>query len=95
MVFWVQIVRSLLLYGSNPEVPSNGVNRGEGSGVAADQVWRVFAVGKELVDPDTQEFLGKEEVEIGRVRITDAMPKFSKASILEDRGIAEGAILRK
>lgn len=71
------------------------VNRGEGSGVAADQVWRVFAVGKELVDPDTKEVLGKEEVEIGKVRITDVLPKFSRAVILDDRGIAEGAILRK
>ena len=71
------------------------VNRGEGSGVVADQVLRVFAVGKELIDPDTQEVLGKEEVEIGKVRITDVLPKFSKASILEDRGIAEGALLRK
>lgn len=71
------------------------VNRGEGSGVAADQVWRVFAVGKEMIDPDTKEVLGKEEVEIGKVRITDVLPRFSRATVLEDRGIAEGAILRK
>jgi hypothetical protein len=71
------------------------VNRGEGSGIVVDQVWRVFAVGKELIDPDTKEVLGKEEVEIGKVRVTDVLPKFSKASILEDRGIAEGALLRK
>jgi len=71
------------------------VNRGEGSGMVVDQVWRVFAVGKELIDPDTKEVLGKEEVEIGKVRVTDVLPKFSKASILEDRGIAEGALLRK
>lgn len=71
------------------------VNRGEGSGVAADQVWRVFAVGKELIDPDTKEILGREEVEIGKVRITDVLPKFSRATVLEDRGIAEGAVLRK
>lgn len=71
------------------------VNRGEGSGLAADQVWRVFAVGKELVDPDTKEVLGKEEVEIGKVRITDVLPRFSRATVLEDRGIAEGAVLRK
>jgi hypothetical protein len=71
------------------------VNRGEGSGVAADQVWRVFAVGKEMVDPDTKEILGREEVEIGKVRITDVLPKFSRATVLEDRGIAEGAVLRK
>ena len=71
------------------------VNRGEGSGMVVDQVWRVFAVGKELIDPDTKEVLGKEEVEIGKVRVTDVLPKFSKASIVEDRGIAEGALLRK
>lgn len=71
------------------------VNRGEGSGLAADEVWRVFAVGKELIDPDTKEVLGKEEVEIGKVRITDVMTKFSRAAVLEDRGIAEGAVLRK
>jgi len=70
-------------------------NRGEGSGIAADQVWRVFAVGKELIDPDTKEVLGKEEVEIGKVRVTDVLPKFSRAAVLEDRGIAEGAVLRK
>lgn len=71
------------------------VNRGEGSGMVADQVWRVFAVGKELIDPDTKEVLGKEEVEIGKVRITDVLPKFSRATVLDDRGIAEGAVLRK
>ncbi len=71
------------------------VNRGEGSGMVVDQVWRVFAVGKELIDPDTKEVLGKEEAEIGKVRVTDVLPKFSKASIVEDRGIAEGALLRK
>ena len=71
------------------------VNRDDGSGVVVDQVWRVFAVGKELIDPDTKEVLGKEEVEIGKVRVTDVLPKFSKASILEDRGIVEGALLRK
>ena len=63
--------------------------------MVVDQVWRVFAVGKELIDPDTKEVLGKEEVEIGKVRVTDVLPKFSKASIVEDRGIAEGALLRK
>ncbi|MFZ4819358.1 MAG: hypothetical protein ACOYLU_11985, partial [Limisphaerales bacterium] len=71
------------------------VNRGEGTGVAVDQVWRVFAVGKELVDPDTQEVLGKEEVEVGKVRITDVLPKLSRATVVDDRGIAVGSVLRK
>jgi len=71
------------------------INRGEGSGMAAEQVWRVFAVGKELIDPDTKEVLGREEVEIGKIRVTDVLPKFSRAAVLEDRGIDEGAVLRK
>ena len=71
------------------------LNRGEGSGVAKGEIWRVFAVGKELIDPDTKEVLGKEEVEIGKVRITDVLPRLSKGEVIEDRGIAEGAIVRK
>lgn len=71
------------------------LNRGEGSGVAKGEIWRVFAVGKELIDPDTKEVLGKEEVEIGKIRITDVLPRLSKGEVIEDRGIAEGAIVRK
>ena len=70
------------------------VNRGEGAGIAKGDIWRVFAVGKELIDPDTKEVLGKEEVEIGKVRITEVLPKISKGEVLEDRGIEAGAILR-
>lgn len=71
------------------------INRGEGSGVAVDQDWRVFSVGKVLIDPDTQEVLGREEADVGKVRITEVLPKFSRALIVDDRGIAEGAILRQ
>lgn len=71
------------------------VNRGEGSVIAPDQIWRVFAVGKEIVDPDTKESLGKDEVEIGKVRIVDVLPRFSRATVLDDRGITEGSILRR
>ena len=71
------------------------INRGEGGGLSQGDEWRVFAVGKELIDPDTKEVLGKEEVPVGRVRITDVLPKFSKAEVLgEDLGIEAGAILR-
>jgi hypothetical protein len=71
------------------------INRGEGTGFSAGQIWRVFAVGKELIDPDTKEVLGKEEVLVGKVKVTDVLPKFSKAEVVEDLGIDTGAILRK
>jgi hypothetical protein len=71
------------------------INRGDGTGVAVGQVWRAFAVGEEMIDPDTKESLGREEVAVGRVKITDVLPKFSKAEVVEDLGIDKGAVLRR
>ncbi|HVT88559.1 MAG TPA: CsgG/HfaB family protein [Tepidisphaeraceae bacterium] len=71
------------------------INRGEGSGVLRDQIWTVFAAGPEIRDPDTGKVLGKEEVEVGEVRISDVMGTMSKAVVQGDnRGIAAGAIVR-
>ena len=37
------------------------INRGDGAGIAVDQIWNVYAPGKELKDPDTGEILGVQE----------------------------------
>jgi curli biogenesis system outer membrane secretion channel CsgG len=71
------------------------INRGEGGGVAVGDVFNVYASGEELTDPDTKESLGREEVKVGRVKITQVNPKTSIADILDDTGIDKGAILRK
>ncbi|NUN24221.1 MAG: hypothetical protein HUU09_12275 [Candidatus Jettenia caeni] len=71
------------------------INRGDGTDVAVGQVWNVFAVGEELVDPDTKESLGREEVLIGKVKIISILPKTSTAEILEDFGINKDTLLRK
>ncbi len=71
------------------------INRGEGTDIAVGQIWNVFAAGEELIDPDTKESLGKEEVLVGKVKITSILPKTSTAEILEDLGINKEAILRK
>ena len=71
------------------------INRGEGGGVAVGDVFNAFALGQELIDPDTKESLGREEVKVGQVKITQVNPKTSTAEILEDQGIDKGAILRK
>lgn len=71
------------------------INRGEGTDIAVGQSWNVFAIGEELIDPDTKESLGKEEVLIGKVKILSVLPKTSTAEILEDLGIDKGAIVRK
>jgi len=71
------------------------INRGEGAGVAVGEVFNVFALGQELKDPDTGEILGRQEARVGRVRITEVDPRFSKAAILEDTGVDKGGLLRK
>ena len=71
------------------------INRGEGGGVAVGDAFNVFALGEEMIDPDTKESLGREEVKVGKVKITQVNPKISTAQILEDTGIDKGAILRK
>jgi len=71
------------------------INRGEGAGVSVGQLWNVFAMGEELVDPDTKEVLGREEVMVGKARIVSVQPKFSTAEVLDDSGIDKGAVLRR
>jgi curli biogenesis system outer membrane secretion channel CsgG len=71
------------------------INRGEGAGVAMGDVFNVFAQGEELKDPDTGELLGREEVKVGKVKISQVNAKTSQAEVLEDTGIDKGAVLRK
>jgi curli biogenesis system outer membrane secretion channel CsgG len=71
------------------------INRGQGSGIAPNQVWEVFALGNEMIDPDTGTSLGHEEVKIGEIQITSVLPEFSEArAIGENHGIDRGAIVR-
>lgn len=71
------------------------INRGDGTDIAIGQIWDVFAVGEELIDPDTNENLGREEVVVGKIKITSVLPKTSTAEVMEDYGIDKLAILRK
>ena len=71
------------------------LNRGDGTGIAVGQTWKVFAQGEALKDPDTGELLGSEEVPVGAIRITGVMPKMATGEVCgENRGVAKGCILR-
>ena len=70
------------------------LNRGDGTGIAIGQLWQVFALGEELVDPDTGVSLGREELPVGKIRVTRVNPKTATADIVEDAGIDKGAIVR-
>jgi curli biogenesis system outer membrane secretion channel CsgG len=71
------------------------INRGEGTGLAVGDLFNVFAVGKELKDPDTGEVLGRQEVKMGKARVTQVNPKTSLAELTEDLGVTDGAVLRR
>lgn len=70
-------------------------SRGDGSTVAVNQVWEVYAIGEELIDPDTGVSLGANEVPVGKIRVNAVRPRFSTGVILEDFGIDKGAIVRQ
>jgi curli biogenesis system outer membrane secretion channel CsgG len=70
------------------------VNRGDSAGIAIGQIWSVYALGEEIVDPDTGEKLGRNEAEVGRIKITRITPKLSYGDVVEDNGIVTGAIVR-
>jgi len=70
------------------------INRGDGTNIAIGQVWEVFALGQELKDPDTGASLGREEVKVGKVRISSVEPLFSKGEVVEDHGVDKDQICR-
>jgi curli biogenesis system outer membrane secretion channel CsgG len=69
------------------------INRNDTSGIEVGQVWEVFALGNELVDPDTGDKT-REELLVGTVKVTRVTPQNSQAEIVTDTGIAESAVLR-
>jgi phosphoribosyl-ATP pyrophosphohydrolase len=69
------------------------INRNDQSGIAVGQTWEVYALGDELVDPDTGE-KSREEVFVGKVRVTRVTPQNSQAEIIEDHGIDRNAVVR-
>lgn len=69
------------------------INRNDQSGIAVGQVWEVFTLGDELTDPDTGEKT-REEVLVGKVKVTRVTPQNSQAEIIEDTGIDRGAVIR-
>lgn len=71
------------------------LNRGAGTAINRGELWEVFAAGNELRDPDTGELLGKEEMKVGEIVISEVLPKSSRAQIYgENRGIAPGQVAR-
>ncbi|OIO60656.1 MAG: hypothetical protein COZ46_01355 [Verrucomicrobia bacterium CG_4_10_14_3_um_filter_43_23] len=58
------------------------LNQGEGSVFKIGSVLDVFETGEKIVNPDTGEFLGTQERQIGAVRVSRIMPKFAVADLV-------------
>lgn len=72
------------------------LNRGEGGGLQVGQLLDVFSEGEEMIDPDTGESLGSEEVKVGQVRVTEVLARFSKAvPVGTNMTVPNGAICRR
>ena len=70
-------------------------NRGDAAGVAVGDRYIAFSLGEALIDPDTGESLGSNEVPIGQLVVTRVTSKLSYGDKEDDRGIEVGNILRK
>lgn len=72
------------------------LNRGQGAGISAGDIFEIFNPGKGVVDPDTKEALGFEELKVGTLAVFSVEPKFSKARIVSAEGtVLPGAICRR
>jgi curli biogenesis system outer membrane secretion channel CsgG len=71
------------------------LNRGEGGGLAVGDQVTAYELGKELIDPDTGENLGASERPVAVMEVTEILPKFTKAKVINGAGnIANGMIVR-
>ena len=77
-------------------VQANGevmLNYGEAL-FAGGEVLDVFTQGEAFIDPDTGEELGREEELVGKLSVTSVQPRFSKATVVQGSGIANGMLAR-
>ena len=55
------------------------INSGSADGEKVGNVYNIFRVGEEMIDPDTGESLGAEEEKVGKAKIVKVTPKYSVA----------------
>lgn len=72
------------------------INRGEGTGMKAGQIWNVYALGNYEIDPDTGENLGKSQLKIAQIEISEVLPQKSIGHLVGSAdGIQIGFIVRQ
>lgn len=59
------------------------INAGQNTNMQKGMTFMMFRPGEELIDPDTGMNLGTDDEFVGRLRIDDVQPKFSKGTALD------------
>ncbi len=71
------------------------VNRG-GNTVAPGDLFEVFALGEQLIDPNTGEPIDRLEISVGIAQIIDVKPKYSVAELISGGAeLSRGMVLRR
>lgn len=70
------------------------ISVGANAGIRKGEVFDVYRVGEELIDPDTGLSLGAEETYAGKIEIRKAEKKYAIATILEGEGFRRGDVVR-
>lgn len=70
------------------------INVGTEAGVKKGEVFEVYRVGEELIDPETGLSLGAEESYAGKIKIGKADKKYAIATIMEGEGFQRGDVVR-
>ena len=70
------------------------INAGANAGIKKGEVFQVYRIGEELIDPDTGLSLGAELTYGGKIEIRKAEEKFAVATILEGAGFQRGDVVR-
>jgi len=68
-----------------------------GDTLKSGDLYDVFAIGEEIVDPYTGESLGTKQIKVGVIKITETHPKYSEAIVVDNNhsNVAISDIIRK
>lgn len=69
-------------------------NAGARNGTESGDVFSVYSLGQELIDPDTGESLGADMSKVGSIKMVSVQEKFSKAIKVTGGGFRQGQVIK-
>lgn len=69
-------------------------NAGDRNGAQNGDVFSVYSVGEELIDPDTGESLGADMFKVGSIKLVGVSEKFSRAVAVTGSNFQQGQVIK-